>query len=220
MSFMATNPALGFVHRFVPAPGEPPSRLTLLLLHGTGGDESDLLDLGRTLSPGAALLSPRGRVLEHGAPRFFRRLAEGVFDLPDLHAQTAALAAFVGAAAAEYGFDPTDVVAVGFSNGANIAASLLLSHPGVLAGAVLLRPMVPFEPAVKLDLGGVPVLIAAGLRDPIVPAAQTQRLADLLRGGGADVTVAEQPAGHGLVAGDVTAAREWVGDFERRRGVA
>ena len=215
---MATDTTLGFVHRFVPAPGEPPSRLTLLLLHGTGGDESDLLDLGRSLSPGAALLSPRGRVLEHGAPRFFRRLAEGVFDLPDLHAQTAALAAFVGAAAGAYGFDPKHVVAVGFSNGANIAASLLLSHPGVLAGAVLLRPMVPFEPQVKPDLAGMPVLIAAGLRDPIVPAAQTHRLADLLRGGGADVTVAPQPAGHGLVPGDLAAAREWVANVERRIG--
>jgi predicted esterase len=208
------DPALArsFVHRFVPS---DTSALTLLLLHGTGGDESDLLPLGRELSPDAALLSPRGRVLEHGAPRFFRRLAEGVFDLPNLHAETAALAAFVAAAAAEYGRDPRRVVAVGFSNGANIAASLLLSHPGVLAGAVLLRPMVPFEPDVPPALGGVPVLIARGLNDPLVSRPQTDRLAAILRGGGAVVTVADQPAGHGPVQADVDVARAWLERQER-----
>jgi predicted esterase len=207
---MIPNPALGFVHRFAPATGNPPSPKTLLLLHGTGGDETDLLSLGRTLSPDAALLSPRGRVSEQGAPRFFRRLAEGVFDLPDLHAQTAALATFVNEAATAYGFDPAGVTAVGFSNGANIAASLLLSHPGVLAGAVLLRPMVPFEPTTPPRLAGVPVLIAAGSQDPMVSAAQRNRLAEILRGGGADVTVAVQPAGHGLVQADVDVAKQWL----------
>ena len=199
-----------FVHRFLSPPGEPASVLTLLLLHGTGGDESDLLDLGRTLAPGAGLLSPRGRVLEHGAPRFFRRLAEGVFDLPNLHAETADLADFVAASAVEYGFDPKRIVAVGFSNGANIAASMLLSGRGGLAGAILLRPMVPFEPAAVPDLKGVPVLIASGTRDPLVPRQQTHRLAAVLRGGGAAVTIAEQPAGHGMVAADVTVARDWL----------
>ena len=207
---MTNDPTLTFVHRFAPGGGGDP--LTLLLLHGTGGDESDLLGLGRSLSPTAGLLSPRGRVLEHGAPRFFRRLAEGVFDLPNLHAETAALAAFVAAAAGAYGFDPKRVVAVGFSNGANVAASVLLSRPAVLAGAVLLRPMVPFEPAAPVDLAGVPVLIARAASDPMVPRQQSDRLAALLRGGGADVTVAEQAGGHGLVAGDVTAARNWLSD--------
>ena len=213
---MPVTADLTFAHRFVRPVGEPPSPLTLLLLHGTGGDESDLLGLGRTLAPTAALLSPRGRVPEHGAPRFYRRLVEGVFDLPDLHAETAALAGFVAAAAAAYGFDPARVVAVGFSNGANIAASLLLSRPGVLAGTVLLRPMVPFEPDAVPALAGVPVLIAAGSNDPLVPRRQTDRLAEILRRGGAAVTVADQPAGHGLVPGDVAVAAGWLARIRRR----
>jgi predicted esterase len=145
-----TTPPLDFIHQYVPAvagSAAPFAGITLLLLHGTGGDEHDLLSLGEAVAPGAALLSPRGKVLEGSMPRFFRRLAEGVFDVPDLVARTHELAAFVGAAAGRYGFDPQRVVALGFSNGANIAASALLLHPGLLAGAVLLRAMVPFEPA-------------------------------------------------------------------------
>src|SRR5881394_3555931 len=141
--------ALGFIHRYEP-PAADAGPITLLLLHGTGGDEHDLLPLGRVLLPGAGMLSPRGQVSEHGANRFFRRLAEGVFDQEDLARRTEALAAFVEAAARAYGFDRAGVVAVGFSNGANIAVSLLLRHPGVLRAAVLLRPMVPFEPAATL----------------------------------------------------------------------
>ena len=201
---------LGFTHRFVPATDDD---ITLLLLHGTGGDENDLIDLGRTLSPTAALLSPRGKVLEHGAPRFFRRLAEGVFDLPDLHRQTADLATFVSAAATEYKLDATKIIAVGFSNGANIAASLLLSNPGVLAGAILLRPMVPFEPSTSPALTGVPVLIAAGAADPIVSAAQTDRLAAILQASGVTVKVVKQPAGHGLTSADVATAKAWLADI-------
>ena len=207
---MEANEALGFVHRFVPPTKGPHSGLTLLLLHGTGGDESDLLPLGRSISPTAALLSPRGRVSESGAPRFFRRLAEGVFDLPNLHAETAGLATFVRDAAAAYGFDASRVVAVGFSNGANMAGSLLLAGTGVLAGAALLRPMVPFEPEVTAVLAGLPVLIARGLNDPMVPRQQTHRLASLLRDAGAAVTVAEQVAGHGLVQADVLTTRTWL----------
>ena len=201
---------LGFIHRFSPAAG---SDYTLLLLHGTGGDENDLLDLGRTLSPNAALLSPRGKVSEHGAPRFFRRLAEGVFDLPDLHRQTADLATFIENAAVEYRLNPKKVIAVGFSNGANIAASLLLSDPGMLAGAILLRPMVPFEPSNPPHLNGVPVLIAAGTADPIVSAAQTDRLATILETAGATLQVAKQPAGHGLTSADVAVAKAWLAGF-------
>ena len=118
---------LSFIHRF--APGNRLEAPPLLLLHGTGGDENDLLPLGEAIAPGAPLLSVRGQVLEHGMPRFFRRLAEGVFDLADLRQRTHDLAAFVAAASAAYGFDPQRVIAVGYSNGANIAASLLLLHP-------------------------------------------------------------------------------------------
>ena len=202
---------LSLQHRFVPGRADHP---TLLLLHGTGGDENDLLPLGRTLLPGAALLSPRGAVLERGQPRFFRRLAEGVFDLEDLDRRTAELAVFVRAAATHYRFGGSRVVAVGFSNGANIAASLMLADTGVLAGAVLLRPMVPFEPERRPALSGVPVLISAGRSDPIVPAAQVEHLVALLSEAGALVDVRWQPGGHGLAQGDIDEASA----FLARRG--
>lgn len=206
--------ALTLVHRFEPGSAELP---TLLLLHGTGGDENDLLPLGRALLPGAALLSPRGAVLEHGQPRFFRRLAEGVFDMEDLHLRTAELAAFIREAAVAYRFDASRVVALGFSNGANIAASLMLSNTGVLAGGVLLRPMVPFEPEVRPSLRGVPVLISAGRNDPIVPTTLVERLGVLLKEGGASVDLVWQAGGHGLTKGDVEVAaaflREHAADF-------
>lgn len=201
-------PDLGFVHRFEPAAA--PGRPTLLLLHGTGGDETGLLPLGRSLAPSAALLSPRGKVSEGGAARFFRRLAEGVFDLDDLRARAAELAGFVGAAAAAYEFDPAAVVAVGYSNGANIAAALLLLHPGVLAGAALLHPMVPLVPEEPPDLTGTPVFVGAGRRDPLVPAAETERLVALLRGYGADLALAWHDGGHGLDEPELRAAAAWL----------
>ena len=205
----AGDDTLGFVHRWVPASGTVPAP-TLLLLHGTGGNEDDLIPLGRALAPGAALLSPRGKVLEHGMPRFFRRLAEGVFDIPDLVARTHELAAFVTAAAERYGFDRTRVVAVGFSNGANVAASLLLLHPAMLRAAVLFRAMVPFEPETAADLRRTSVFIGAGRADPLVPPIGSERLAAILRDAGADVTLAWQPGGHGLTQPDVDAARRWL----------
>jgi predicted esterase len=198
--------ALGLVHRFVPGRAGAP---TLLLLHGTGGNEDDLLPLGQELLPGAALLSPRGAVLEGGMPRFFRRIAEGVFDLEDLARRTKELAAFVTAARAEYGVEQAPIVAVGYSNGANIAANLLLTGTGVLDGAVLLRAMVPSEPAVPADLAGRGVLLLAGDADPIA-GRQPERLASLLRAGGASVDLVWQPAGHGLVRADLDAARAWL----------
>jgi phospholipase/carboxylesterase/glyoxalase family protein len=202
------QPELGFIHRYVPASlADAP---TLLLLHGTGGDEADLLPLGQALEPEAGLLSPRGQVLEHGIPRFFRRLAEGVFDLDDLRQRTDALAAFVTTAAVTYGFDPRRVVAVGYSNGANIAASLLLLHPGVLRGAVLFHAQVPLEPEVAPDLSGVSVLLTGGRDDPLVPREETERLATLLRRAGANVTVHWQPGGHTLAIQEVDAARQWL----------
>ena len=200
---------LGLFHRFVPGSGD---ERALLLLHGTGGDENDLIPLGQALAPGAALLSPRGAVLERGMPRFFRRLAEGVFDLDDLVARTHELADFVAAASATYHLAPGKLIAVGFSNGANIAASTLLLRPEALGGAVLLRAMVPFEPDTLPDLSGVPVLIASGRTDPMVRPEQSERLASLLAQAGADVTAHWSPNGHGLDQGDIEAARRWLAD--------
>jgi predicted esterase/catechol 2,3-dioxygenase-like lactoylglutathione lyase family enzyme len=204
--------ALGFVHRYVPplAGAELAGGITLLLLHGTGGDEEDLLPLGRALLPGAGMLSPRGKVLERGAPRFFRRLAEGVFDQEDLAKRTVELAEFIEASARTYSLDPTGMVAVGFSNGANIAASLLLRRPGMLRGAVLLSPMVPFEPEASPDLTGTAIFIGAGRADPIVPVGQVERLAEIFTRAGAAVTIHWEPGGHQLVEGEVAAAREWI----------
>ena len=216
---MAVTP-LDFVHQFVPATARPSgataaAETTLLLLHGTGGDENDLLPLGRAVAPGAALLSPRGKVLEGSAPRFFRRLAEGVFDVPDLVARTHELAAFVRAAAAQYGFDPARVVAMGFSNGANIAASALLLHPDLLAGAVLLRAMVPFEPTTPVALPGTPVYLGAGRFDPIIPPENSARLAALLEQAGARTTLAWQPTGHQLAQPELAQVRDWLAENGR-----
>lgn len=197
---------LGFQHRFLP--GRDPAAPALLLLHGTGGNEDDLLPLGEALHPGAARLSPRGPVLENGMPRFFRRLAEGVFDLEDLRLRTEQLADFVDAARREYGIEPP--IAVGFSNGANIAAALLLLRPGTLSGALLLRPMVPLVPDPLPGLDGVPVQLVAGRMDPIVPPAQTEELAELLGRAGAEVQVSWLPGGHALTREDLEIGRRWL----------
>ncbi|HSL23800.1 MAG TPA: alpha/beta hydrolase [Vicinamibacterales bacterium] len=198
----------GFLHRYGPprSAGAP----TLLLLHGTGGNEEDLLPLARMLAPDAGVLSPRGKVLERGMPRFFRRLAEGVFDEEDLRTRTAELASFVREAGAHYAFDPREVIAVGFSNGANIAASLLLLEPDVLSGAILFRAMVPLVPETLPSLQGRSVLLSNGRLDPLAAPGETERLAAMLREAGADVEVVWQPAGHELTAGDISRAREWL----------
>ena len=210
-----TGTHLGFTHRFVPGPD--PAAPPLLLLHGTGGNEDDLLPLGDALSPGSARLSPRGRVLENGMPRFFRRLAEGVFDLDDLRVRTGELAEFVEAARREY--DIPAPIAVGFSNGANIAAALLLLRPGTLAGALLLRPMVPLVPDPLPRLDRTPVQIVAGRADPIVPPALTEELASLLREAGADVSTEWLAGGHGLVQRDLEVGKRWLDSVrERARG--
>ena len=199
---------LGFIHVYQPATSADAP--TLLLLHGTGGDERDLLALGPALWPGAGVLSPRGQVLERGMPRFFRRLAEGVFDLDDLRRRTDELGSFVTKAAAHYGFDASRIVAAGFSNGANIAASLLLLRPEVLAGAILFRAMVPLVPDPLTTRHGRQALLSNGATDPLVSAAETDRLAALLGAAGVDVTVHVQRAGHELTPNDVTQAREWL----------
>jgi predicted esterase/catechol 2,3-dioxygenase-like lactoylglutathione lyase family enzyme len=203
---------LGFEHVFEPAriAGAP----TLLLLHGTGGNEYDLLELGRTLYPGAALLSPRGPVLENGMPRFFRRLAEGVFDLDDLRRRTDDLAAFVLAAAEHYGFDRR-VIAVGYSNGANIAASLLLLRPAILAGAVLLHAMVPLVPEQLPTLHNLPVFLGAGRFDKLITPEQTEQLATLLRQSGAEVTLHWDASGHAINQNEVRAAGAWLREHAR-----
>ena len=198
-----------FIHRFVPATA--PAMPTMLALHGTGGDENDLIPLAKMISPTSAVLSPRGRVLEQGKPRFFRRIAEGIFDLEDLRLRTEELAGFIAESATRYKFDPSRVIAVGYSNGANIAGSLLLSNPGVLAGGILLRPMVPFEPDTLPDLSGTHVLLSAGRHDPLIPPPSTERLKSLLEGSKADVTLTWQETGHSLLPREMEQAARWFG---------
>ena len=210
------TPDLGFDHRFLP--GDDESGPTLLLLHGTGGNEEDLIPLGQELLAGAAILSPRGKVSEYGAPRFFRRLAEGVFDHEDLLFRTHELAGFVAAAADEYGFDPAKIVAVGYSNGANVAASAILLHPGLLRAAVLFRAMVPFEPEVMPDISGMPVFMAAGRMDRMISPDNTQRLADILADAGADVDLRWRNVGHPLTYEEVGEAREWLAGIRPKLG--
>jgi predicted esterase len=200
-------PDLGFLHRWEPRDG---ASRTLLLLHGTGGDENDLIPLGDMIDPAANLLSPRGPVLENGMPRFFRRLAEGVFDLDDLRARARQLATFIEAASAEYGFDRAGLTALGFSNGANIAGAVMLLHPEALRSAILLRAMVPLTPDAKPDLHGARVYVGAGEADPIIPPAESERLASMLRDYGATVTMDWLPVGHQLSRGDVDGARAWL----------
>ena len=195
-----------FIHEFVAGSSDR----TLLLLHGTGGNEHDLIPLGRELDPAASLLSPRGKVLENDMPRFFRRLAEGVFDLDDLRKRTHELADFVITAGAQYKIDMAKIIAVGYSNGANIAASMLLLRPEILSSAILFRAMVPLIPETQPNLSSVRVWIGAGTFDPIVPASETKQLTELLRGGGADVTIRFFQGGHELTHDDVQAAREWL----------
>jgi phospholipase/carboxylesterase len=203
---MIATTELSFIHRFEPAtePGRPP----LLLLHGTGGNEDDLLPLGRMLSPGSAQLSPRGKVLEGGMPRFFRRLAEGIFDEDDVRRRAHELADFIAEAREFYNLAAP--IAVGFSNGANIAAAVLQLRPEALAGAALLRGMVPLKNPAAADLTGKPVLIISGNLDPIVPAENARRLASLLTGAGATVEHRVAPTGHGLSQTDVGLTKAWI----------
>ena len=198
---------LSFIHRF--EAGSVPTSRPLLLLHGTGGDENDLIPLARMVAPGAPLLSPRGKVLEHGMPRFFRRLAEGVFDENDVRARAHELADFVAAARSAYALAPP--VALGYSNGANIAAAVLLLRPEVLAGGILLRAMVPLaHPEAAGGLAGKAAIIVSGARDPMAPPAHGARLKAMLEQAGGEVEHRILPIGHELSQGDVSLAREWL----------
>lgn len=200
------RPQPDFIHEFVP--GRSPR--TLLLLHGTGGNERDLIPLGRELDPNASLLSLRGKVLENGMPRFFRRLAEGVFDIEDLKKRTHELADFLVSATQHYKIDLKQIVAVGYSNGANIAASTLLLRPEILPAAILFRAMVPLTSETPPNLSAVRVWIGAGTSDSIIPSSETKELAELLRRAGADVTIRFFESGHGLTRDDIDAAGEWL----------
>jgi predicted esterase len=203
---MSSNENLGFIHRFEPGS----SGDTLLVLHGTGGDESDLIPLARRLAPHDNLLSPRGQVLEDGMPRFFRRLDIGVFDEEDLTRRAADLGRFVRAAAGRYGFDPSRVRALGYSNGANTAAALLLLDPDLLSGAALLRAVLPLVPPRPPDLAGKPVLIAAGRRDPYGPVERVEALQARLQEAGADVDLRWSDRGHELAPGEIDQAAAWL----------
>lgn len=208
------SPSTDFIHRYVA--GSKASVPVLLLLHGTGGTEDDLLELGAMLLPGAPRLSPRGKVLENGMPRFFRRLAEGVFDEEDLVRRTDELADFIEGARVSHGFGSRPVVAVGYSNGANVAASLLLLKPRVLRGAVLFRAMVPLVPEEKPDLSGVPVFLAGGRSDRMIPPEGTERLARMLEAAGAAVALHWSPGGHQLTQAELGEASRWLaGNFEQ-----
>jgi predicted esterase len=206
---------LGFIHKFIPSnikverKGGSKNVPIFLLLHGTGGNEEDLIPVAREISSEAAILSPRGKILEDGiAARFFRRLAEGVFDLEDLRFRTNELANFVNNASKTYGFDLQHVIALGYSNGANIASSMLLLRPEVLSAAILFRAMVPFVPNTLPDLSNKYIFMSSGLYDPIIPKQEAERLFSLFKNGGAKVSISWQNSGHELVMEDVKKAKE------------
>lgn len=200
-----------FIHIYIP-PADISIDETLLLLHGTGGDEESLVPVAGRILPGAGILSPRGKVLENGMPRFFRRLSEGVFDLEDLRLRTGELAEFIIRASEIYSLDRGKLTAVGYSNGANIAASILLTYAGVIPNAVLFHPMVPFIPESLPDLSGTDVLITAGTNDPIVSPEGTEDLAGLLKEAGARVEVFWQGNGHNLTRDEINAAKSFLSE--------
>ncbi|EYB66805.1 hypothetical protein DEIPH_ctg069orf0006 [Deinococcus phoenicis] len=200
---------LGWIHRFQPGTAD----LTLLLLHGTGGNETSLLSLGRQLAPEANLLSVRGRSLEEGSPRFFRRFSAARYDQAHLVEEADALAQFVRDAAALYDLDPGQVIALGYSNGANIALATLARHPSTLAGAVLLRPVMALDDQPQTDLNRLPVLVLHGQRDPFLPLAKA--VTPYLRQSGADVQEERLEAGHELISQDLALTAGWLRDQAR-----
>jgi len=189
--------------------GSPDSKITLLLLHGTGGNEYDLLQLAERIDANANVLSVRGNVLENGMPRFFKRLAEGVFDEEDLILRTKELNEFLVEAAIKYEFDRNEIVAIGYSNGANIAGSLLFHYRDALKAAILHHPMVPRRGIELPDLSDKKVFISAGTNDPICPKTESEDLANLLKGAGAEVELHWENRGHQLTLSEVESASEW-----------
>jgi predicted esterase len=200
---------IGFIHRFVPAEDKT-SAETLVVLHGTGGDENDLIGIGQAIAPGAAILSPRGNVLENGAPRFFKRLAEGVFDPKEVHSRGDELSRFIRAAISRYGLNTERVFALGYSNGANIASTVMFIDPELLRGAIMFRPMMVFEPDERPDLSTAGVFISAGRMDPIVPVKSVERLVELFEASRAEVTLKWQLAGHNLLPSEIRDATDWL----------
>jgi predicted esterase len=200
---------IGFIHRFIPAEDKS-SAEALIVLHGTGGDENDLIGIGQAIAPGAAILSPRGNVLENGAPRFFKRLAEGVFDPKEVRSRAEELASFIRAAISKYGLNPERIFAMGYSNGANVASTVMLIDSELLRGAILFRPMLVLETDVQSDLSGKGVFISAGKMDPIVPVKSVVRLVELFEASQADVTLKWQQAGHNLLPSEVREAADWL----------
>ena len=185
-------------------------KLTLVLLHGTGGNEEDLIFLGKKIEPNASVLSPRGKVLENGLPRFFRRLSEGVFDLEDLRIRSHELADFIQKCSLHYKFDLENTIAIGFSNGANISVSMLFLRPEVLQGGILFRAMVPFIPDPLPNLSSKKILLSAGLEDPIVSRNETENLFRLFQKTNAILTLKWQPSRHNLIQEDILVAKPWI----------
>jgi phospholipase/carboxylesterase len=200
---------LGFIHRFVPAEDKTSAEM-LVVLHGTGGDENDLIGIGQAIAPGAAILSPRGNVLENGAPRFFKRLAEGVFDPKEVRSRGEEVARFIRAAISKYALNPARIFALGYSNGANVASTVMFVEPGLLQGAILFRPMLVFEPDERPNLSGAGVFVSAGRMDPIVPVKSVERLVELFEASRAEVTLKWQLAGHNLLPSEVREAADWL----------
>lgn len=198
----------GFTHRFITGSDSEEKR-TLLLMHGTGGSEHDLLEVGLTILPGASLISPLGKVNEGGAARFFRRFAEGVFDEDDIKRQADDLAEFLSLSSEFYGFDPNHVYALGYSNGANMAAAMMLLRPETLAGGAFWRSMIPLKPSTLPDLAGKQVLMMTGAADPVVPAENAKGLAHMLSEAGASVRHEVLPVGHNLIRPDVEITQTW-----------
>ena len=220
---MIKSNSLGFHHIFVKSSHasnnnsnnkkksyQTDNKLTLVLLHGTGGNEEDLLLIGNEIEPTAAILSPRGKVLENGMPRFFRRLSEGVFDIKDLKFRTCELSEFIQKASLHYKFDLNQTIAIGFSNGANIAASLLLLRPNILHGAILYRAMIPLIPDPLPNLSDKKILLSSGINDPIVSKTETERLFKLLLKTNANVMLKWQNSSHNLVQEDILIANKWI----------